>query len=116
MLSDERGMAMFDFGTQCPAADQPPVPYQETCNQAKYGELEPIRDDLSKVTVKAAVLHGARQGFKRSVHAFVFLGGGRVDFCLFAGSLVGVGVGACVDMRAGNHALIQAIVCFRRCI
>jgi hypothetical protein len=51
---------MFDYGSVC---DGPSVhgPYQETCNQAKYGQEVPPLYDISRVTTKAAVMYGERQ-------------------------------------------------------
>ncbi|KIZ02314.1 Lipase member M [Monoraphidium neglectum] len=53
-----RGLEMFDYGSVC---DGPSVhgPYQETCNQAKYGQEVPPLYDISRVTTKAAVMYGA---------------------------------------------------------
>ncbi|KAI8469963.1 MAG: Alpha/Beta hydrolase protein [Monoraphidium minutum] len=58
MLGDYSGLGMYDFGAKCPAGPKPPPPFQETCNQAKYGQAGQPYYDISKVTAKAAVLHG----------------------------------------------------------
>lgn len=52
------GLRTYDFGANCSVPEGGPRPYQETCNQAKYGQEQPPAYDLSKVTTKAAVFAG----------------------------------------------------------
>jgi len=47
---------MYDYGSTCPG--DKPKPFQETCNQAKYGQDSPPTYDLGQVTTKAAVFEG----------------------------------------------------------
>jgi hypothetical protein len=52
------GLRMYDFGGDCGRAGSDPKPYEETCNQARYGQDEPPTYDLSKVTARAAIFEG----------------------------------------------------------
>lgn len=46
MVSKELRFQRYDYGTNCSLAR----PFEETCNQAKYGSLLPPEYDLSKIT------------------------------------------------------------------
>lgn len=46
MASKELRFQRYDFGTNCSIAK----PFEETCNQQKYGSLMPTEYDLSKIT------------------------------------------------------------------
>lgn len=54
------GLIMFDSGTNCSMPEGGPQPFQESCNQAKYGQEQPPTYDVSRVTTKAAIFEGAR--------------------------------------------------------
>lgn len=61
MINAASGLRMFDFGTNCSTvARVDSRPFEETCNQAKYGQDDPPTYDLSHVTAKAAIMEGAR--------------------------------------------------------
>jgi hypothetical protein len=57
------GLRMYDFGTNCSSTlNIQKQAFQETCNQAIYGQEDPPKYDLSMVTARAAILEGARPG------------------------------------------------------
>lgn len=67
------GLRMYDFGTDC---DKKPASkgraFEESCNQAKYGQEDPPGYDLSQVTCPAAVFAGeaaVQQGATSIVHS-----------------------------------------------
>jgi len=55
MVSKELRFQRYDYGTNCSLAR----PFEETCNQAKYGSLLPPEYDLSKITAPVVSLTGA---------------------------------------------------------
>lgn len=61
MMKAGNGLQMYDFGTDCgkePAFKR--RAFDETCNQAKYGQEDPPLYDLSNIKgVKAAIFQGA---------------------------------------------------------
>ncbi|KAI8473215.1 MAG: Alpha/Beta hydrolase protein [Monoraphidium minutum] len=60
MMNSSSGLRMFDYGTDChksPATGR--AAFQESCNQAMYGQEEPPTYDLSQVKgVKVAIFQG----------------------------------------------------------
>lgn len=51
MVTKELRFQRYDFGTNCSIAQ----PFEETCNQQKYGSLTPTEYDLSKVTAPVVI-------------------------------------------------------------
>jgi len=53
------GLWMYDFGTDCNLnSPRRNKTLSETCNQARYGQLQPPQYDLSQVTARTAIFEG----------------------------------------------------------
>lgn len=66
MAESASGLRHFDYGTNCSrvAAGEGggPAPFQESCNQAKYGQLSPPAYDLRNIRAKVALFQGGPAG------------------------------------------------------
>ncbi|KAI8477467.1 MAG: Alpha/Beta hydrolase protein [Monoraphidium minutum] len=59
MYHTRNGIYMYDFGENCSASWTQQIPFEESCNQAKYGFDTPLMYDVGKVTAPAALFEGA---------------------------------------------------------
>ena len=51
---------MYDFGTNCSrVGDAGPAPFQESCNQAMYGQDDPPQYNMKQITANAVIFKGA---------------------------------------------------------
>ncbi|KIY93903.1 hypothetical protein MNEG_14059 [Monoraphidium neglectum] len=57
MFHTANGILMYDFGQNC-SESWTQQPFQESCNQAKYGFDTPLQYDLRKVSAPAALFEG----------------------------------------------------------